>query len=229
VGPVILGVDIGQVTDPTALVLAEPQEIDTGRKIETLQHGDGSVTVEPEKATLYDVRFVSRLRLRTRYEEVASRIAEVVGRLRDPRAWGEGAEHRQVHVLIDSTGVGRPIVDLVRAALLGVQRTSITAATITATDHAEGSLFSHEVRVGKQYLASRLATLIEQKLIVLPESEEARALMEELKNFQQKVSDAGRFGAEARTGHDDLVIALGLAVLFEPRLGKVRFAPSIFR
>jgi hypothetical protein len=43
----------------------------------------------------------------------------------------------------------------------------------------------------------------------------AGALADELKDFQRKVSDAGRATYAARTGaHDDLVLAVAIAVWF---------------
>ncbi len=52
--------------------------------------------------------------------------------------------------------------------------------------------------------------------ILLPETPEARALADELKDFEISVSANATATFNAKTGsHDDLVCALGLAVLLE--------------
>jgi hypothetical protein len=54
-------------------------------------------------------------------------------------------------------------------------------------------------------------------------------LADELKTFQVRAITRG-IQAEAMSGfHDDLVIALGLATLFDPFLQKVRRGPSPWR
>jgi hypothetical protein len=78
-------------------------------------------------------------------------------------------------------------------------------------------------------LVSRLTALFQRDRIELPDTDESRALAEELKAFQVRATTRG-LQAEAMGGyHDDLIIALGLAVLFEPFLGKVKRGPSLWR
>jgi hypothetical protein len=225
----MIGCDIGQVVDPTAIVIAEPVERPTGKKIERNRVAVGagfSLDIEDEIATYYLVRHLERLPLGTAYPEVARHLAELVGTLRmrqdeedaTPPPWA-----RKVRVFADATGVGRPVVDLLRSALRGVRNVSLTAVSITGTDHREGGFGSHEIRVGKAYLTSRLQALLQTHRIKLPETEAAQALADELRDFEIRVSDRGTFGAGARPGHhDDLVIALALATLEEPRLARIR-------
>jgi hypothetical protein len=184
---VTVGVDIGQRIDPTAIVVAEaPAEA----------HG------------AFVVRHLERLSLGTPYPRVAERVAEVAHQLE------ERARGSDLWLVLDATGVGRPVVDLVREAL-GKTRFRVSAATFTATDRLEGGSRSKELKVGKAWLVSRLQALLQTGRIHLPETAEARALASELTTYEIRVSDHASVLAGAfKTGaHDDLVTALGLAVL----------------
>lgn len=84
-----------------------------------------------------------------------------------------------------------------------------------------------EIRLGKLHLVSNLQALFQQGLIGLPETKEARQLAEELLDFELRVNEnANLLSGAFRTGaHDDLVVALGLSVLEDPRrrqVGSVR-------
>jgi hypothetical protein len=246
---VMVGVDLGQMRDPSAVVVAEAVQRDTGKR-ETVRRfprdGDTppSVWERPIQEAAYLVRHVERLPLRTPYRQVGRRIADIVERLedlavlevdrsevefRDP-GWREQAPGRRplkVYVLADATGVGRPVIEEVRLEL--GTHVPVSAVTITVGERITGGLGSSEVRVPKMILVSRLAALFQRGRIELPETEESRALAEELKAFQVRATTRG-IHAEAMSGfHDDLVIALGLATLFDPFLQRVKKGPSIWR
>jgi hypothetical protein len=93
---------------------------------------------------------------------------------------------------------------------LSPNRVTITAGH-EATQH--GALSWH---VPKALLISGLdARLHSGELQIANALAEAAALQEELKDFQRKVSDAGRATYNARNGaHDDLVLAVAIAVWF---------------
>ena len=82
----VMGVDIGQKRDPTAICVAEAE--DRGK-----QH--------------FLVRFLERLPLGTAYPDVARRVGEIVTQIEK--------KTRYYPVLyVDATGVGMPIVDLLQ-------------------------------------------------------------------------------------------------------------------
>ena len=55
-----------------------------------------------------------------------------------------------------------------------------------------------------------------------------RQLVEELRDFQFKVTAAGSYTAEARSGaHDDLITCLGLATLLDGSAGPHYRGPSL--
>ncbi|MEO7803831.1 MAG: hypothetical protein ABIS18_05260 [Actinomycetota bacterium] len=119
-------------------------------------------------------------------------------------------------MLVDATGVGDPIVDLLRQALLG-RRCRVIAVKFTGTERLERGPKLWDVRMGKACLVSRMQVLLQTNRIELPDTPEARDLVDELVNYELRVTDNANVTAGAfRTGtHDDLATALGLAVLMD--------------
>jgi len=222
-GPVTVGIDVGQIHDPTAIVVAEQITEKTGRTLVREGGTPGAVWEEPETRVVYEIRHVQRLPLGMAYPAVAERLAEVVSRIeeRDPQTlpW----------VLADATGVGRPVVEMLAAALgSGVV---LTPVTFTATERYEWGTAgtAGEIRVGKAFLVSRLQALLQTGSVRIPENDEARLLGEELRDYEIRVNQKANLVAGAmRAGtHDDLVTALGLAVLDE-HAGRFGEGPRIW-
>jgi hypothetical protein len=205
--PVSIGVDIGQRRDPSAIVVAE-------------MFGDRA-EADLDTTASWVIRGVERLPLGTPYPEVADRIAAVVQRLVD-RDLEEGnvyatdqgptgVTHRYLQVVCDATGVGRPIVDLIRAKLPA--DVPVFAVTLTAAEAFTKHRYL-EWSVGKPFLVSKMQAYLQTGRITLPETDEARALGEELVNYEIRASATGMQTGAFRTGtHDDLATALGLACL----------------
>jgi hypothetical protein len=110
--------------------------------------------------------------------------------------------------VIDNTGVGRAVGDLFDNAGMAPTKVTITAGNEqTKVDHQRW-------HVPKGILISTLdARLHLGELRIAADLMEAGPLREELKDFQRKVSAAGRTQWEARVGkHDDLVLAVALAL-----------------
>ncbi len=185
----VIGVDIGQKRDPTAICVMESEE--------RLEENDREVWH-------YLARFLQRLPLGTPYPKVAKRIAEiaqaVIARTKE-KPW----------VYVDATGVGQPIVDLLRE-----QYPYVTPVYFTHGDRR--SLDNAGVKLGKAYLVSRLQALLQTGRIHLPSTSEARALAEELLDYEIRVDERAndRYGAFRVGTHDDLVTALGLALQRSP-------------
>src|SRR3954454_24892835 len=111
-------------------------------------------------------------------------------------------------LIVDDTGVGRPVSELMLQAGLRPKRLTITAGLETS-EHNGNSW-----HVPKSLLISGLdARLHTGELKIAAALSDAGALQEELKDFQRKVSDAGRSSWSARTGaHDDLLLAVAIAL-----------------
>jgi hypothetical protein len=186
-GLVILGVDVGQKRDPTAVAVVEEDW--------------------RQKVCHHLVRYLERLPLGTPYPAVAERVGAITD------AVHERTSSRPI-VFVDATGVGQPVVDLLEER---ASRCRIVPCYFThgdrRTEDADGT-----VKLGKAFLVSRLQTLLQAGRIHLPDTSEARALAEELLDFEIRVSEDAldRYGAFKVGTHDDLVTALGLAVQVQP-------------
>jgi hypothetical protein len=190
---VVIGVDVGQKRDPTAICVAEPEDRQVG----------------PRSEVHFPVRYLDRLPLGTPYPEVARRLAEVIGK-------AQARTNDTPDVFIDATGVGQPVVDLLRV--------EAPQAHVIAVYFTHGDRRTVEegvgVKLGKAWLVSRLQALLQTGRLHLPKTAEAAALAQELLDYEIRVSEDAndRYGAFRVGTHDDLVTALGLAVQLDLRL-----------
>jgi hypothetical protein len=84
-----------------------------------------------------------------------------------------------------------------------------------------GSLGSHEARIPKAHLVTRLQALLDASQIEFPDTPEAQPLRDELESFQITRTVRG-IRAEGEAGvHDDLVTALALSTFFDPHERRV--------
>ena len=187
----VLGVDVGQAKDFTALVLLE-------RRYPAPDPDPNRIVIAADMSLA--CAFIERPALRTSYPAVVERVAEVLAK---PRLRG------RCDLVVDYTGVGRPIVDMMRGASLPVQPVTITGGHKETFDDEEGAW-----RVPKRDLVSRLLTMVDSgRLKFAPKLELAGTLAKELDAFRPKTSAHGHSNYESwREGvHDDLVLALALA------------------
>ena len=151
------------------------------------------------------VRHIERPRLGTPYPKVILRVKDIRDRIT--------ARTKSVPTIwADVTGVGRPIVDELSARGVDVVPVTITAGESVTRE-------GREWHIGKLALVGRLEVLLSAGRVEWNGSTtEGKALTNELHRFALKVSQAGSLSLEAESGaHDDLVIALALAVFEAPR------------
>jgi len=194
VGPVIIGVDIGQKVDPTAIAVNE---------IEWRMDENG------RRADYHIIRHLERLTLGTPYPKVALRLGEVIAGVRARAAVGhQPGAALGLKIYVDATGVGQPVVDILAQAGVKVRPVYFTHGD-RRTEEDGG-----RITLGKAWLVSRLQALLQTGRILLPKTAEAQALAKELMDYEIKVDqDANdKYGAFKVGSHDDLVTALGLAV-----------------
>ena len=193
---IIIGVDIGQKQDPTAIAVAEAERREISRE---------------RSDTHYLIRHLDRLPLGTAYPKVAQHVARVTDQAR--QRTGDTPT-----IYVDATGVGQPVLELIQAE--GV-RSLLYGVYFTHGDRRteEGK----QVILGKAYLVSRLVTLLQSRRVHLPEGDEARTLAQELQDYEIRVDENAndRYGAFRVGTHDDLVTALGLAVQADPHISMV--------
>ena len=212
---VVLGVDLGQKVDPSAIVVVEVLRRPSGRTVAALRSYQGAFyqTPVPGTETVFECRFMERLPLGTSYRDVAQRVVQVAKNIQIRSAYSAG-----ISVVVDVTGVGTPPFESVVHALHGTRVRPI-AATFTHGDKLSANPARTELRVGKAYLVSRMQTLIEHDRLSLPPNHaEAAAMARELRDYEIKVDQDGndKYGAFKVGSHDDYVTALGLAVLTDP-------------
>jgi len=204
---VIIGLDLAQTTDYTALSVAE-------------------VMTRPDGDPTYAVRALDRFRP-LRYQLVVERIAGMLPKLREGSHVlsrdGRTFDYLRptVTLVLDATGVGAAVADMFVEADLDVdlQLVTIHAGGTVTQDPARGW------RVPKRDLAGVVAVALQNnRLEVADRLEHAATLKAELKNFRARISALGHTRYEAGAddwrqegGHDDLVLAVALSLWWGER------------
>jgi hypothetical protein len=147
------------------------------------------------------LRHLERVPLGTSYREVVRIVCDVVGKVE-----GLGA----CTLVVDATGVGAPVVDLLREAELNAR---VVAVTITGADRVSRRS-NGDWLVPKRDLVTGLQLMLQtEELRIASGLRAADVLVKELREMRVKVSMSGHENFEAwRSGaHDDLVLATALA------------------
>lgn len=209
----LVGVDLGQQRDYTAISVTERVHAPTGREIEG-ERWDSRLEAYfaarvPEMAVEYRVRHLERPALGTPYTEIAQRILELVKTL-----GGEPA------LVVDATGVGRPVMDMLFKELRGgLKGTTIKVTpcpvTITGGDSASRNPDGGGWRVPKRDLVSAALVLLQNGRLKIAEALPLReTLVRELLNFRVKINIStahDSYEAWREGDHDDLVLSVALA------------------
>src|SRR5262249_50063783 len=183
----IAGLDLGRPHEFTALSVLERTEVlDPDNPERHVRH--------------YAVRHLERLPPTTPYPEVFARLASVF----------VDSPLRGSKLVVAYTGVGRPVLEMLRKAKVGASVTPlfVTSGKGSSADGRGGWL------VPRQELAATLQVLLQsRRLRVAPALPEAAMLARELTAFQVKVSGSAEMEMDAwRQGaHDDLVLAVAVA------------------
>lgn len=184
------GLDLGQAQDYTALTIAQK-----------IKNKEGEIE--------YQTRHAERFVLGTTYPAMIDKLEERIN----------AVNIEDYIVLADATGVGRPVVDLMRKRQIKTVPVMITGG--------EKELFDPDLggwKVPKRILVSNLQVLLQNGQLKFAEGMmHAQTLIEELLNFKIKVTSKGNDTYEAlREGdHDDLVLSLAMAVWYAVRFGVV--------
>jgi len=177
-----LGLDLGQKRDHSAVVV-----------VERIDHRRAFQGTSFEKIL---VKYAERMPLGTPYPRIVERVKAIV---QCDELGGNCA------LAVDATGVGAPVVDMLRAARLGCE---LNAVVITGGERGSGN-----GTVPKQDLMAELLVLLENGQLKIARMKETERLMRELGDVRMSVNGSGRvrLGADGSGEHDDLVIALALA------------------
>ena len=204
----IVGVDLGQARDYTAIAVLERFEELTGKA----EKGRWARRVR------YEMPHLERPPLGTSYPAIIERLKDLIARL---------PAHKRLKILVDQTGCGRPVIDLMREAKL-----EVIPITITFGGSVNGGPF-FGYHVPKRQLVSNLAIFLQaDRLKIAPSLPEAPAMIEELQNFRIKFTKAGNDTYEhwRESDHDDLVLAAAMAAWYgEKRLWSILKLPPLPR
>jgi hypothetical protein len=185
--PFLLGLDLGQTQDFTALAVLE-------------RRAGATAGVKPA----YALRHLRRFPLGTAYTAIVSAVACL--RRNEPL--------RQAPLVVDQTGVGRAVVDMLRQTASGVIAVTITGGH--AVTRAEDGSF----HVPKKELITALQVVMQGRRLQIARSlPDAATLVRELQQFQVKITVAANetFGVWRDGQHDDLVLAVALACWWSER------------
>lgn len=180
-GRFVLGLDLGQAADFTALAIGE------------------IVDRNPVRIFLGHLR---RFPLNTPYPVQVDGVAKEVERMK---------ERGQLIVVVDQTGVGRPVVDLFRAARMGVVLWPVTIAT-SAMGAARRNPETHDWTVPKKDIIGALMSCAHAgRLEISPKLPDARVLKKEMLDYRMKINTNANleFDVWREGAHDDLLFAAG--------------------
>ncbi len=203
----IVGLDLGQSSDYTALAVLEvvPQFA-----MEQVERREGAMTyrrqVRVEKPAHLHCRHLERYPLGTLYPAIVDQVAAL---LQTPQL--RGAE-----LVVDATGVGRPVVDMLREAGLKLEAVTITGGiSVTYSDRCW--------HVPKRDLVGAVqAPLHDKRLKFADGLPLVPTLVQEMLNFQVKISDAAHdsYGSWREGAHDDLILSVMLAAWWAAKRPK---------
>ncbi len=191
-----VGLDLGQTKDYTALVILE-------------RHGDAEQAV-------FHARHLERFPLGTPYPAI---VAAVAGMLKQPPL-----ADFPPRLAVDETGVGAPVVDLFRQARLNAVLHPIHITGGATVNYDRGVEY-----VPKRDLVSVVQVALQtDKLKIAEALPEAGTLVRELQDFQVKITEAANdtYGAWREGAHDDLVLAVALALYVGKKRGELVETPS---
>jgi hypothetical protein len=198
-----VGLDLGQSQDYTAIVILE--------KVGMVD--EGGIPDYSRSATLYyHLRHIQRFQLGTPYPVVVEQVKDMMA---------HDALKGQAYLVVDATGVGAPVVDLLRQAGLFPVAIAITGGD--SSRYEEGMW-----RVPKRDLVSTLQVLLQsERLKVAKFLPEAVTLVNELLAFRVKITNLAHdvYGVWREGVHDDLVLATAIACWYGERISGSTMAP----
>lgn len=203
----VIGVDLGQKQDYTAVAVVE--------KIEP-----AALRVRDAGKPLLHLRHLERYPLGTPYGDQMDRVAALVGEVKRRINL---VHPPQPELVVDATGVGVGVVEMLKERGLKYRPVSITGGT--SETHSRGAY-----HVPKRNLVSRAVAPFEGKRLKIARGMRlVPELVRELENFKVKVNVRtahDSYEAWRESDHDDLVLALALACWWAERRPSMRVAPK---
>lgn len=151
--------------------------------------------------TFLSVRYAKQWRLGTSYGDVAKEVSEI---FKKTETLGRSV------MVFDQTGVGDAVFEMIREHLRG--------------SNVEGIVLTHELK--RDMYAAIESNLEQGKVKIAEDCHSSRELKEELLRVEiRRVGFGYKYGAFEAGSHDDLVMALALA-LWRERIGQRTVQPN---
>jgi hypothetical protein len=192
-----VGLDLGQKQDFSALAVIDRVDVSTGRD----QWGRQLFEVQ------HHVVHLARFQIGIDYTRIVEEVRKL---LLTPELRG------RARLIVDATGVGVAVFDLLVKAQLSPIGVTITAGHEAKINDTGG------FHVPKKDLIARLQVLLEQSRLKVARSlPEAEILTEEMLAFGSRTTDSGNevFGNFKAGSHDDLVLAICVATWYSEQYG----------
>jgi len=185
-----LGLDIGKLRDHAAFVLLEYRVIPTGKR--------DAASFQPLYKRELRVVLAEQFRIKTAYRDVIARLQRLCNH---PHLAG------YTNLLLDATGKGEPLEEMVRDAKLPV-----TLVPISITAGGKVGVNGSWRMVPKVDLVTNLEFLLERGLIkISTQMPQSDLLRNELRQFERRSNRGGHLTYGAGSGHDDLVSGFSMA------------------
>lgn len=197
----LMGVDLGKRQDYSAAITIERGLVEQDRDglPESWAHQQQKIIA----AARYDVIDIKRWDLGTDYLDVIPAVRKAL--------WHPQLLHKTT-LVVDATGVGEAVIEVMERLKMDPNGVMLTAGTSSRLD-ADTGLY----HVAKQTLVTKIQLAFQGgRIKINPELELAGALEEELRKFTLKTTQARNdtYEAFSEKDHDDMVIALAIAIWF---------------
>ncbi len=206
-----IGIDLGQARDFTAICVLEKTTLEEQRGFVGWSFDSRRAQQERTKP-LYHVRHIERLPLGTPYPAIVEHVQRLLER--------EPLKDRGVQLVVDATGCGRPVVDLLRKEISQCQVVSVSI-------HGGDSVTEEgwDFRTPKRDLVAILQVLLQDgRMLIASTLPSAEMLQREMLNFRVKIDPAtahDSYSAWRESDHDDLVLSVALACWYAERHREV--------
>ena len=179
----LLGLDLGQQNDYSVLSILEINKDNLTQQVQ------------------YSLVYLKRYALKTSYMTIADSVKIIINsnKILDKYA-----------LIIDQTGVGRPVMDVFQDNNMAPFGITITGGNNTNWENRR------EVKVPKRDIVSSLQVVFQNKRIKIASNlPDIDLIKKELLYFRSKISSSGHDSYSAISSmHDDIVISIGLAIWY---------------
>lgn len=208
----IIGLDLGQSADFSAMVVNDRRLQPTGVQVPT---GESELVIYPDQQSEirpitteamephYGIRHIERFKLGTSYIAVAARLRDLIKALPSKPI-----------LAIDYTGVGQAVLDIIVYAQLGIPIVAVQIATSQMKDATRDKMRPWKWTVPKRDLVAVMHVLLQTDRFRVADGVPDRELLrEEMRSFRMKITDSAnlQFGEWRDGQHDDLVLATALS------------------